>query len=108
MKKKRMTVAEARAKLYDLVEYVTETPDSAVVIEHRDRKERAVLVDENHYKYLEAMTREAKKDAKPFKLAGSLRSVDGNDVDLVEILEQNRREQAELFQKKLDSIFSAD
>ncbi len=109
MKKKRMTVAEARAKLYDLVEYVTETPDSSVVIEHRDRKERAVLVDEGHYKYLETVVYEMKKrDEKPFKLAGSLRSADGNDVDLVEVLERNRKEQADLFQKKLEGIFSDD
>jgi PHD/YefM family antitoxin component YafN of YafNO toxin-antitoxin module len=108
MKKKRMTVAEARAKLYDLVEYVTETPDSSVVIEHRDRKERAVLVDEGHYKYLEAMTQEAKKGAKPFKLAGSLRAVDGNDVDLGEVIDEIRKEQAELARKKMDSIFSDD
>ena len=39
---------------------------------------------------------------------GGERSVDGNDVDLVEVLERNRKEQAELFQKKLDSIFSDD
>ena len=109
MKKKRWTVAEARAKLYDLVEYVTETPDSAVVIEHRDRKERAVLVDEGHYKYLETVVYEMRKrEEEPFKLAGSLRSVDGNDVDLVEVLEKNRKEQAELFEKKLDDIFSDD
>lgn len=109
MKKKRMTVAEARAKLYDLVEYVTATPDSAVVIEHRDRRERAVLVDEGHYRYLETVVEEVRKrDDPPFRLAGSLRSVDGNDVDLVEVLERNRKEQAELFQKKLDGIFSDD
>lgn len=109
MKKKRMNVAEARAKLYDLVEYVTGTPDSAVVIEHRDRNERAVLVDEGHYRYLESVVYEMKKrDEKPFKLAGSLRPVDGNDVELVEVLEKNRKEQAELFRKKLDGIFSDD
>ncbi|HLL47898.1 MAG TPA: hypothetical protein VK399_14400 [Longimicrobiaceae bacterium] len=107
MKKKRMTVAEARAKLYDLVEYVTETPDSSVVIEHRDRKERAVLVDEGHYKYLEAMTQEARKDAKPFKLAGSMQS-DLTADELEEWLAQNRRDQAELSRKKLDSIFVDD
>jgi PHD/YefM family antitoxin component YafN of YafNO toxin-antitoxin module len=107
MKKKRMTVAEARAKLYDLVEYVTETPDSSVVIEHRDRKERAVLVDEGHYRYLEAMVQEAQKDAKPFKLAGSIQS-DLTADELEEWLAQNRREQAELSRRKLDSIFADD
>lgn len=104
MKKKRMTVAEARAKLYDLVEYVTETPDSAVVIEHRDRRERAVLVDENHYKYLEAMLHEAQKGATPFKLAGSIRSELTAD-ELEEWLDRNRREQAEMRRRKLDALF---
>jgi PHD/YefM family antitoxin component YafN of YafNO toxin-antitoxin module len=103
--KKRMTVSEARARLFDLVEYVTETPDAAVVIEHRSRKGRAVLVDESHYQYLEAMASELKKQAKPFRLAGSLRPVDGSEVDLVEIVEENRRKQAELSRKKLDGIW---
>ena len=107
MKKKRMTVAEARAKLYDLVEYVTETPDSAVVIEHRDRKERAILVDEGHYKYLEAMVHEAQKDAKPFKLAGSIQS-DLTADELEDWLTQNRREQAEMARKRLDALFADD
>lgn len=105
--KKRMIVAEARAKLYDLVEYVTETPDASVVIEHRDRKKRAVLVDEGHYKYLEAMVKEAQKDAQPFKLAGSIQS-DLTADELEEWLAQNRRDQAELSRKKLDSIFADD
>lgn len=109
--KKRLTVSEARAKLFDLVEYVTETPDSTVVIEHRDRKGRAVLVDESHYQYLEAMTRELKKQVPPteFRLAGSLLPPEGDDgVDLGEVLDQVRKEQAILFQKKLDEIFSDD
>lgn len=104
--KKRMTVSEARANLFDLVEYVTETPDASVVIEHRNRKERAVLVDESHYRYLEATVEAVKKrDAEPFRLAGSLRPVDGSDVDLVDVVEQTRREQAALFEKKLKEMF---
>jgi hypothetical protein len=54
------------------------------------------------------MTQEAKKGAKPFKLAGSLRAVDGNDVDLGEVIDEIRKEQAELARKKMDSIFSDD
>ena len=109
MKKKRMTVAEARAKLYDLVEYVTKTPDSSVVIEHRDRKERAVLVDEGHYKYLEAMTQEAKKGARPFKLAGSILTPVGvAELDVEEMLAEVRRNDEIALQKKLDEIFADD
>src|SRR5687768_6953699 len=107
MKKKRMTVAEARAKLYDLVEYVTETPDSLVVIEHRDRKERAVLVDEGHYKYLEAMAKEVKKDAKPFRLAGSILTPAGAaEIDVEDVIAEVRRNNESALQKKLDEIFS--
>ena len=109
MKKKRMTVAEARAKLYDLVEYVTETPDSAVVIEHRDRKERAVLVDEGHYKYLEAMAKEVKKDAKPFRLAGSILTPEGvAEIDVEDMIAEVRRNNETALQKKLDEIFADD
>lgn len=108
MGRKRMTVSEARAKLYDLVEYVTETPDSAVVIEHRNRKERAVLVDEGHYRYLEAVVEEVRKREKePFRLAGSIHT-DLSDEELDEFFARNRREQAELARKKLESIFADD
>ncbi len=108
-KRKRMTVSEARAKLYDLVEYVTETPDSAVVIEHRDRKERAVLVDESHYRYLEAMVTELRKAIPDdgFRLAGSIQS-DYTAEEIEEWIARNRREQEELLQKKLDSMFADD
>lgn len=110
MKKKRWTVAEARAKLYDLVEYVTETPDSAVVIEHRDRKERAVLVDEGHYKYLETVVYEMKKrDEKPFKLAGSILTPEGvAELDVEEMIAEVRRNDEIALQKKLDEIFADD
>lgn len=101
--KKRMTVSEARAKLFDLVEYVTDTPDAAVVIEHRNRKERAVLVDESHYQYLEAMAREVKKQARPFRLAGSIHS-DLSADELEEEMAENRREQARLAEEKFRDL----
>jgi PHD/YefM family antitoxin component YafN of YafNO toxin-antitoxin module len=107
--RKRMTVSEARAKLFDLVEYVTETPDAAVVIEHRDRRERAVLIDESHYQYLEALASRVRKEAEsqPFRLAGSIES-DFTAEEIEEWIDQNRREQAELFRKKLDEMFADD
>jgi PHD/YefM family antitoxin component YafN of YafNO toxin-antitoxin module len=109
MKKKRMTVSEARANLYDLVEYVTGTPDSSVVIERRSRKGRAVLVDEGHYRYLEAVAGEVRKEAesRPFRLAGSMRSHLSED-ELDDWLDRNRKEQAELARKKMDAIFADD
>jgi len=106
--KKRMTVSEARAKLFDLVEYVTDTPDAAVVIEHRNRKERAVLVDESHFQYLEAVAREMRKQAPPFRLEGSLQPLDGSEVDLVDVVERNRRRQADLSRRKLGEILGDD
>jgi PHD/YefM family antitoxin component YafN of YafNO toxin-antitoxin module len=101
--KKRLTVSEARAKLFDLVEYVTDTPDAAVVIEHRNRKGRAVLVDESHYQYLEAMASEIKKQAKPFRLVGSIES-DLSADELEEAMEENRREQARLAEEKFRDL----
>ncbi|HEX2091489.1 MAG TPA: hypothetical protein VHG28_03765 [Longimicrobiaceae bacterium] len=106
-----MTVSEARARLFDLVEYVTETPDAAVVIEHRDRRERAVLINESHYQYLEALASRVRKEAesRPFRLAGSLASPDeSEDVDLGDVIDQIRREQAELFRIKMDTMFADD
>lgn len=101
--KKRLTVSEARAKLFELVEYVTDTPDAAVVIEHRNRKGRAVLVDESHYQYLEAMASELKKQAQPFRLVGSIQS-DLSANELEEAMEENRREQARLAQEKFRDL----
>lgn len=94
--KKRMSVSEARATLYELVDYVTESPEAQVVIEHRNRKGRAILVDEARYRYLETTVRELeKRDAKPFELQGSMTSPLSDD-ELEEVLMQVRREQAAL------------
>jgi PHD/YefM family antitoxin component YafN of YafNO toxin-antitoxin module len=100
---KRVTVSEARAKFFDLVDYVTDHPDSAVVIEHRSRKDRAVLVDEGRLKYLESIEVEYKRKSKPFKLLGSLKlAVPEDEFDAW--FEENRRKQADLSRAKLADL----
>ena len=102
--KKRMSVSEARATLYELVDYVTESPEAQVVIEHRNRKGRAILVDEARYRYLETTLSEMqKREEKPFKLQGSMTS-DLSDDELEEALKQIRREQAALSAAKLADL----
>lgn len=102
--KKRMTVSEARSSLYELVEFVTETPDAEVVIEHRSRKGRAILVDEARYKYLETTLRELqKREGPPFRLEGSMTlNVPEDEFDAW--LEENRREQARLAVEKFKDL----
>lgn len=102
--KKRMSVSEARATLYELVDYVTESPEAQVVIEHRNRKGRAILVDEARYRYLETTLSELqKREEKPFKLQGSMTlTVPEEEFDAW--LEQNRAEQARLAYEKLRDL----
>ncbi len=104
--RKRMTVSEARAKLYELVEEVTDAPDQAVVIEHRDRRSRAVLVDESHFQYLEAIATEYRKRSTPFRLRGSLELAVSED-EFDEWMDRNRSEQSRLSREKLVGILSA-
>lgn len=102
--KKRMSVSEARASLYELVDYVTDTPEAQVVIEHRNRKGRAILVDEARYRYLETTLRELeKRDAKPFKLFGSMTSAVPDD-EFDRWIEENRAEQARLAVEKFRDL----
>lgn len=61
-----------------------------------------------HLALVGIMEREKSKEQEPFRLAGSMRLVEGDDIDLVEVLEQIRKKQAELFQKKLDDILGED
>lgn len=104
MSKKRMTVSEARAHLYELVEYVTDTPDAEVVIEHRSRKGKAVLVDAARLTYLETTLRELqKREAKPFRLQGSMELLVTED-EFDEWMEESRREQARLFEQKFRDL----
>lgn len=43
---KKLKISEARAKLFDLVDYVTGEDQGVVLIERRNKPERAALVSE--------------------------------------------------------------
>jgi prevent-host-death family protein len=53
---KRVNISEARSRLFELVDYVS-AEGGVVLIEHRGRAERAVLVSEAHLHYLETSLR---------------------------------------------------
>lgn len=95
---KSITISQARAKLFDLVDQVLKT-DQVVWIRHRDRDSRVALVSEERLKQLESAIRALRRGGRPFKLAGSIRIPPGEDVE--RILSDIRREQAELFEAKL-------
>jgi hypothetical protein len=99
-----LTVSQARAQLFDLIDEVTQNPEAPVVIEHRDRDERAVLVDERHYRYLvEAAHGVMVARERPFKLFGSMRlNVPEDEFDAW--LDENRRTQADLATRKLGDL----
>ncbi len=101
---KKLSVSEARAKLFDLVEQVTADPQEEVVIEHRSQKGRAVLVDEGHYEYLKAQAAGLKQiRERPFQLRGSMQlAVSPEEFD--EWFEQNRRDAAEAADRKFDDL----
>lgn len=100
---KKVSVTEARAKLFDLVEQVTANPQSEVVIEHRS-KAKAVLVDAGHYEYLKATAAGLKQiRGKPFKLRGSIR-LTGTPEEFDAWFEQHRRDVAEAAERKFDDL----
>jgi PHD/YefM family antitoxin component YafN of YafNO toxin-antitoxin module len=89
-----LSISEARARLPELAQLVMETPGRAIIIEHRDRKERVVLTAESHFLRLEAMVEHLKdQSAAPFSLAGSITS-DLADEDLETALQGLREEAA--------------
>jgi DNA invertase Pin-like site-specific DNA recombinase len=71
---KSVKISDARARLFDLVDYVTGEEDGVVLIEHRDRTERAALVSERHLRYLQSTISELRRNgARSFRLADSVR-----------------------------------
>ncbi len=97
-------ISEARARLFDLVDQVTSAEESVVLIEHRDRAERAALVSEQHLRYLYTTIAELRKQGiRPFRLAGSMRLLVSED-ELESAIEQTRREQADLAASKFSDL----
>ena len=101
---KKLSVSEARAKLFDLVEQVTSDPQAEVVIEHRNQKSRAVLVDAGQYRYLKATAEAVRRvNEPPFQLYGSIQ-LPGTPEEFDEWFEQHRREVAEASDRKFDDL----
>lgn len=103
-KKKELTVSEARARLFELVEQVTGNPDEPVVIEHRNKGGRAVLVDADRYDYLASLARGVMKvHERPFQLYGSMQlGVPEDEFDAW--LDENRRDAADRAARKLADL----
>jgi hypothetical protein len=99
-----LTVSQARAQLFELIGEVTQNPEEPVVIEHRDRDERAVLVDEGHYRYLVNVAHGVMvARERPFRLFGSMQlNVPEDEFDAW--LDENRRTQAGLAARKLADL----
>lgn len=101
---KSVKISQARAELFDLVDRVTSQEGEVVLIEHRDRVERAALVSERHLRYLYATIEELRKrGTQPFRLAGSMKLLVSVE-ELEAALEQSRREQARLAAAKFGAL----
>ncbi len=98
---KKLKISEARAKLFDLVDYVTGEDQRVVLIERRNKPERAALVSEEHLRYLYATIEGLEsKQRSPFRLKGSMKLLVSPE-ELEAALGEGRREQAELAARKL-------
>lgn len=95
---KTVTASQARATLFDLIDYVARSPGERVVISHRDRKERVALVSESRLRYLEAIADARRREAekKPFKLIGSIELLCSPEE-----LEQEMREMREMREERI-------
>ena len=92
-KRVNVPISAARAKLFQLAELVRSSgEDAVVVLEQRGESDRVALVREARLAYLEARVSELeRKERRPFRLAGSLRS-DLDDAGLDAALRTIRRE----------------
>jgi len=67
----RLSISEARARLPELAQLAMGAPGKAIIIEHRDFKERLVLTTESSIQALETTVKNIPTPP-PFKLAGSI------------------------------------
>ena len=101
---KRMSISEARQKLFELVEYVSTQEEAVVFIEHRDKAEKVVLLSEARLRFLETHVRELKKQkSSPFNLAGSITS-ELSDEALEASLKTLQKEASTLTSTKHEAI----
>jgi hypothetical protein len=90
-RKVRVPISSARSRLFQLTEMVRAGDDTVVVLEQRGSTEHVALVREARLAYLEARAAEAeKREAKPFRLQGSMTSTLSDD-ELDDVLRDIRR-----------------
>jgi PHD/YefM family antitoxin component YafN of YafNO toxin-antitoxin module len=71
---KSIKISEARARLFEIVDQVLVQRDGVVLIEHRDRSERAALISERYLRSLQSTIAELRRyGGRSFRLAGSAR-----------------------------------
>jgi hypothetical protein len=105
--RKPLPSSEAGARIYNLVEQVTRSPGTAVLIANGDSKESAVLVDTRHY---ELLVHQASRGAaaapvlrEPFRLAGSMEILVSDD-ELEAGITAERSRQADLMAAKFRNL----
>lgn len=104
-------ISTARRQLFDLFDSVVQRTRSKVVIERRNRPERAILTSEAYIRHLEeqvrdlthALSRVAEPSARPYNFLGSVKS----DLPVDELLEKNRGEQKRLTEEKMARLWAA-
>ncbi len=96
-----LSISEARARLPELAQRVTDSPSEVIIIEHRNRKQRLVLASESQLLLLEAMVEKLKRQNPPsgFKLKGSMWS-DLTDEEMEAAIAADRQTQAALREEK--------
>lgn len=101
---KKLKISEARKRLFDLVDEVIGDDDEVVVIEHRDRPRRAVLVSEEHLRRLNAtIAALRKRTGDEFQLAGSMK-LGVSEQELEAALERSRARHRERSERKFGSL----
>jgi PHD/YefM family antitoxin component YafN of YafNO toxin-antitoxin module len=101
----KYSISDARARLPELAQLVMESPGKKVIIEHRNREERIVLIAESHVRALEEMVNKLREmnGAAPFKLVGSITS-DLSEAELEAALTEMRAAEAATAAARLDGM----
>lgn len=104
-------ISAARRQLFDLFESVVQRTRSKVIIERRNRPEKAVLTSEAYLRHLEqqvrdlthALSRISEPSPGPYNFLGSVKS----DLPVDEILQQGRAEQERLTGEKMARLWTS-
>jgi hypothetical protein len=95
----RIPISEARARLPELAQRAMASPNSIIIIEHRDYDEKLVLTTEAHYRMLEKKAKNIRPTKPKFKLAGSM-STDLTDEEQEAALLETRAEWDRSFERR--------